>query len=73
MGLFAFMKGAGKPVLAKKEEEKAAAVSAEELNKKKIEAMTAAVNKLNLPLKDFSILLNSDVVTAYGQAQTQFD
>ncbi len=72
MGLFSFMSGAGNKVLPKKEEEKAAAVSTAELNRVKIEAMKNAVAKLNLPVTDLSLELNGEVVTAYGQAETQF-
>ena len=30
-----------------------------------------AVNELDLPVKDISLLLNGDVVTVYGEAETQ--
>ncbi len=72
MGLFSFMKGSGKSLLPKKEEEKAIAVSAEELKRQKVEAMKGAVDKLNLPIEDLSLVLNDDVVTVYGKAETQF-
>ena len=72
MGLFSFKTGAGKKILEKKEEEKAAAVSAEALKKTKLDKMKAAVDKLNLPIKDLSLDLNGEVVTAYGQAESQF-
>ena len=72
MGLFSFKTGAGKKILEKKEEEKAAAVSAEALKKTKLDKMKAAVDKLNLPIKDLSLDLNGEVVTAYRQAESQF-
>ena len=72
MGLFSFKTGAGKKILDKKEEEKAAAVSAEAVKKSKLDKMKAAVDKLNLPVKDLSLDLNGEVVTAYGQAESQF-
>jgi len=72
MGLFSFKSGAGKKVLAKKEEEKAAAVSAAEVSRAKIEAMKNAVARLNLPVKDLSLELNGETVTAYGQAESQY-
>ena len=72
MGLFAFKSGAGNKILPKKEEEKALAVSTVELNNAKIAAMKNAVAKLNLPVKDLSLTLNGEVVTAFGQAETQY-
>ena len=33
--------------------------------------MMADVNELNLPVTDLSLLINGDVVTVYGQAETQ--
>ncbi len=71
MGLFSFLKGAGAKLLNKKEETTAAAVSADEVKRLKIERMVKAVGELNLPIKDLSVLLNDDVVTVYGEAQTQ--
>ncbi len=66
------MKGAGPKILDKKAEEKAKAVSAEAVKKAKIDAMMAAVNKLNLPVRDITLSLQDDVVTVYGQAESQF-
>jgi len=71
MGLFSFLKGSGNKVLDKKAEQAAAAISAEEVKRQKIERLTKAVNELNLPIKDLSLILNDDVVTAYGEAETQ--
>ncbi|MBK9104231.1 MAG: peptidoglycan-binding protein LysM [Saprospiraceae bacterium] len=71
MGLFSFSKSSGAKLVDKKAEEKAAAVSAEELKRVKTEAMMKAVDNLHLPVKDVSILLNDDVVTVYGEAETQ--
>ena len=72
MGLFSFKSGAGNKILPKKEEEKATAVSSVALNTAKITAMKNAVAKLNLPVKDLALELNGEVVTAYGQAETQY-
>ena len=71
MGLFSFSKGSGPKVLKKDEEAKAAKISPEEVNRLKINKMMADVNELNLPVTDVSLLLNGDVVTVYGQAETQ--
>ena len=71
MGLFSFSKGSGPKVLKKDEEAKAAKISQEEVNRLKINKMMADVNELNLPITDLSLLLNGDVVTVYGQAETQ--
>jgi len=72
MGLFSFKSGAGNKILPKKEEEKHIAVSSTALNAAKIDAMKNAVAKLNPQVKDLSLELHGDVVTAYGQAETQF-
>ena len=71
MGLFSFSKSSGAKLVDKKTEEKATAVSAAELTRVKTDSMLKAVNDLELPIKDLSILLNDDVVTVYGEAQTQ--
>ena len=73
MGLFSFRTGAGNKVLSKKDEEKATAVSEDAVKKAKADAMMKAVEKLNLKIKDLSIDVKGDVVTAYGTAETQFD
>ena len=69
MGLFSFSKNSGAKLPTPKPAESAA--SAEVLKKAKIDTMMKAVNVLNLPVKDLSILLNDDVVTVYGVAETQ--
>jgi nucleoid-associated protein YgaU len=69
MGLFSFSKNAGAKVPAAKPAQ--TAPSAETLKKAKMDSMMQAVNVLQLPVKDVSILLNDDVVTVYGEAETQ--
>ncbi len=71
MGLFSFSKNSGAKVLSKSEEDKAATVSVEAVKKAKIDKMMAAVNELDLPVKDLSILINDDVVTVFGESETQ--
>jgi nucleoid-associated protein YgaU len=71
MGLFSFLKGAGAKLLNKKEAETAATVSPEEVKRLKINKIMEAVNALKLPVKDLSLLLNEDVVTVFGEAESQ--
>lgn len=71
MGLFSFSKESGTKTLKKEEEAKAAAISQAEVNRLKINKMMADVNELNLPISDLSLLINGEVVTVYGQAETQ--
>ena len=72
MGLFDFLKGSGNRILEKKEEDKVVAVSEVAANKARVDAMTKAVEKLNLPVKNLSIMLNDDVVTVFGTAESQY-
>jgi nucleoid-associated protein YgaU len=72
MGIFSFSKKSGEKLIKKVDAEKAAAVSAAELTKVKTEAMLKAVGNLNLPVKDVSLIINDDVVTAFGEAESQF-
>ena len=72
MGLFSFSKKSGEKLVKSADAEKAAAVSSAELTRIKTDAMLQAVNTLNLPVKDLSLLLNDDVVTAFGEAESQF-
>ena len=71
MGLFSFSKGAGSKTLKKEEEAKAAKISNEEVNRLKINKMMADVNELNLPVTNLSLIINGEVVTVYGEAETQ--
>lgn len=71
MGLFSFLKGSGDNLLKKEEEAKAAAASDVALKEARKSALLAAVNRLNLPVTDLSLDLNEDIVTVYGQAETQ--
>jgi len=71
MGLFSFSKGAGSKTLKKEEEAKAAKISTEEVNRLKVNKMMADVNELNLPVKNLSLIINGEVVTVFGEAETQ--
>ena len=70
MGLFSFLKGAG-PKLLKKEEESTASTAVDGTKNLKISRMMQAVHDLDLPVKDLSIDVNDDVVTVYGESETQ--
>ena len=71
MGLFSFSKGAGSKTLKKEEEATAAKISTEEVNRLKVNKMMADVNELHLPVTDLSLIINGEVVTVFGQAETQ--
>ncbi|MDQ3015813.1 MAG: peptidoglycan-binding protein LysM [Bacteroidota bacterium] len=71
MGLFSFLKGAGAKIFDKKEEEAVKTATPVEVEKIKVDAMLRAVNALNLPVSNLSLDIHDDVVTAYGQAETQ--
>ncbi len=67
MGLFSFSKDSGsKPAPAAK-----TAVSVEEQNRQKVDAMKHAVDELHLPVHDLALEIHDDTVTVYGQAETQ--
>ena len=72
MGLFDFLKGSGSRILDKKEEAKVIKESPDAANKAKVAAMTQAVEKLKLPIQNLSIMLNDDVVTVFGTAESQY-
>ncbi len=72
MGLFSFSKQSGEKLVKKDVVAKASAISAVELTRVKTDAMLQAVNNLKLPVKDVSLLLNDDVVTAFGESESQF-
>ena len=62
MGLFSFLKKSGKKAAkeaAKKEE--------------KLDALRNIVGDLGIPIQDLDILLEDDVVTVYGQTESQAD
>ncbi len=72
MGLFSFSKTSGEKLIKKADIEKAAAVSPAEVTKIRTDAMIKAVNNLNLPVKDIALVINDDVVIAFGESETQF-
>ena len=69
MGLFSFIKNAGKKVFGKKEEEAPAEVKAE----LKASALLAHVQQLGLPFKTLKIALNGDDVIVTGEVEKQED
>lgn len=72
MGLFSFSKDSGAKLVSKTDYDKASAVSSAEVTRVKTEAMLKAVNDLHLPVKDISLIINDDVVTVYGESESQF-
>lgn len=69
MGLFSFIKNAGKKVFGKKEEEAPAEVKAE----LKASALLAHVQELGLPFKSLKISLKGDDVIVTGEVEKQED
>lgn len=69
MGLFSFIKGAGKKLFGKKEEE----APAEEKAVLKASALLAHVQALGLPFKSLKISLKEDDVTLAGEVENQAD
>ncbi len=70
MGLFSFLKKAGEGIF--KSSATRAAEAAEELEERR-QQLKNVVTNLHLPIKDLDIELNDDVVTVYGQTESQAD
>jgi LysM repeat protein len=73
MGLFSFLKNAGAKVFGKEEKEEMVTMSSEEFRLQKLNLLSSVVGALNLPIEDLSLDLDDDVVTVYGQAESQKD
>jgi len=73
MGLFSFLKNAGAKVFGKEEKEEMVTMSSEEFRLQKLNLLSSVVGALNLPIEDLSLDLDDDVVTVYGQAESQRD
>ncbi|MBK8505106.1 MAG: peptidoglycan-binding protein LysM [Saprospiraceae bacterium] len=74
MGLFSFLKKAGENIF--KSSEKKAAEAAEEAvahREQQIVALKGVITKLNLPIQDLDLEVTDDVVTVYGQTESQAD
>lgn len=69
MGLFSFIKDAGKKIFGKKETEAPAEVKAE----LKASALLAHVQELGLPFKSLKIALKEDDVVVSGEVENQED
>ncbi len=65
MGLFSFLKNAGAKIFGGE--------TAAEKKEHKIEALKKAVTDLELPIENFDVDLEDDVVTVYGQVESQAD
>lgn len=70
MGLFSFLKKAGEGIF--KSSSTRAAEAAEELEERR-QQLKNVITNLHLPIKDLDIELNDDVVTVYGQTESQAD
>lgn len=74
MGLFSFLKKAGENIF--KSAETKAAEAAEEaaaLREQRITALKGVVDSLNISIQDLDIEVDDDVVTVYGQTESQSD
>lgn len=72
MGLFSFLKKAGENLFkspAKKASE--AAEDAASVREQQLTALKAAVSSLYIPIDDLDLEINDDVVTVYGQTESQ--
>lgn len=69
MGLFSFLKGAGKNIFGKTHE--APETSSADMIAAKLNLLHSEVKKLNLPIENLSLELADDTVVAYGQAASQ--
>jgi len=73
MGLFSFLKNAGAKVFGKEEKEEMVTMTSEEFRLQRLNLLSNVVGALNLPIEDLSLDLDDDVVTVYGQAESQKD
>ena len=72
MGLFSFLKKSGSKALKYEAKKSAKAkADAEAAKKNKIMLLESLVLSMNLPIENFGVELNEDVVVAYGQAKSQ--
>jgi nucleoid-associated protein YgaU len=74
MGLFSFLKKAGENIF--KSSERKAEEAAEEAvarREEQIKALKGVVANLKLPITDLDLEVEDDVVTVYGQAESQAD
>ena len=69
MGLFSFIKGAGKKIFGKKEAATVNAASTEVVGPSKEDLLKAEIANLGLPIENLDIDL-SEKVTVFGQTQT---
>ena len=74
MGLFSFLKKAGENIF--KSSEKKAAEAAEEAaahREQQIADLKGVISSLELPIQDLDLEITDDVVTVYGQTESQAD
>ena len=77
MGLFSFLKNAGAKVFNRKKEAPTPTTSEIDmealLNEQKAQSLETLVNSMQLDVSDLDITVDGEVVTIYGNAQTQAD
>jgi len=79
MGLFSFLKNAGAKVFNRKKEAPTPTPTTSEidtealLNEQKAQSLETLVNSMQLDVSDIDITVDGEVVTIYGNAQTQAD
>jgi LysM repeat protein len=72
MGLFSFIKGAGKKLFGKKEETTTSSGTQEMVGPSKEELLMAEITSLGLPIQNLDVDL-SEKVTVFGQTETNAD
>ncbi len=72
MGLFSFIKGAGKKLFGKKEAAATPSASAEVAAPTKTELLKAEVDRLGIPVSNLNVEL-SEMVTVSGETETNAD
>ncbi|HPK09321.1 MAG TPA: peptidoglycan-binding protein LysM [Saprospiraceae bacterium] len=74
MGLFSFLKKAGSDLLKSSAEKNAeAAASAEAAKANKINLLESVINGSGIPVENFSVDLDDDKITVYGQTNSVED
>jgi len=79
MGLFSFLRNAGAKVFNKKKKEEIVKPDNSEidvealLNEQKAQSLETLVNSMKLDVSDLDITVDGEVVTIYGNAETQAD
>lgn len=74
MGLFSFLKNAGSKLFTNSKEEAAAkSASNDEATRKRIDRLSDIIGSTGIEIDNLELQLNEDIVTIYGQVDTQSD